>query len=348
MGLRPGVASGFREGPAAIVGGKPVRIRKITNHMFIGPDHSIVHPGLFPHHPEAAELADLQEWLTFDHEAGWGTESFERSVPGDHPFPERWAYPEDRADARAIVEENLALLEIADRARVELLRAGYGLGSVELTRASSDALLLTALVTNRTDGHNVPTGFIAERLVYLRVEVRDRSGERIFVSGDLDPNGDLRDRHSLYVKANRLERDASLFNLQSKFLVASFHGPEVERVLAIDDASDPLPFLRPATRSNILTGTARGVRIHRQSIEPGGRRQASYRVEGAPPERGPFRATVKLVAGMVPVHLVAEIAGVGFDYGLSPRQVADRVVAGHRVLAERIVTTAPSPPGDRE
>ena len=35
---------------------------------------------------------------------------------------------------------------------------------------------------------------------------------------------------------------------------------------------------------------------------------------------------------MVPVNLIHEIQGVGFDYGLSPREVADRVVEGHQVL----------------
>jgi phosphosulfolactate phosphohydrolase-like enzyme len=40
---------------------------------------------------------------------------------------------------------------------------------------------------------------------------------------------------------------------------------------------------------------------------------------------------------MVPVNLVATIQHVGFDYGMSPREVADAVVAGHRVLWERTI-----------
>ena len=54
MGIEPGKASGYRTEPAAIVGGKPTKPRKRTNHMFAGPDYSIIHPGIFPHNNEAA------------------------------------------------------------------------------------------------------------------------------------------------------------------------------------------------------------------------------------------------------------------------------------------------------
>ena len=77
MGTEPGVPSGFATGPAARVGDRETRPRKRTNHMFAGPDYSIVHPGIFPHNTEAQELATLREWLAFDHEVGWGTDEFE-------------------------------------------------------------------------------------------------------------------------------------------------------------------------------------------------------------------------------------------------------------------------------
>jgi hypothetical protein len=50
--------------------------------------------------------------------------------------------------------------------------------------------------------------------------------------------------------------------------------------------------------------------------------------------KGPYKARIELVAGMVPVNLVNEIKGVGFDYFMSAREVAERVVAGHLVLWE--------------
>ena len=40
---------------------------------------------------------------------------------------------------------------------------------------------------------------------------------------------------------------------------------------------------------------------------------------------------------MVPVNLIDDIKEVGFDYGMSPRDVAERVLAGHVTLWERNV-----------
>ena len=40
---------------------------------------------------------------------------------------------------------------------------------------------------------------------------------------------------------------------------------------------------------------------------------------------------------MVPPNLIDAIKGVGFDYKMNPRQIADAVIAGHRVLWERDV-----------
>ena len=44
---------------------------------------------------------------------------------------------------------------------------------------------------------------------------------------------------------------------------------------------------------------------------------------------------VELKAAMIPVNLVAEIMGVGFDYGMSPAEIARAVVEGHQVLWTR-------------
>ena len=53
MGKVQGIVSGYDEGPAAIVGGVPTKPRKLTNHMFAGPDYTLIHPGIFPHNAEA-------------------------------------------------------------------------------------------------------------------------------------------------------------------------------------------------------------------------------------------------------------------------------------------------------
>jgi hypothetical protein len=428
MGKVPGQAKGYDLGPAAVVGGKPTKARKITNHMSAGPDHSIVHPGLFPHLPQEfgnpdrldlrpffAELAPgrykrdasgtrlvpIPLWLDFAHRGGWGEEAFEEALterlegitdlayeledaedpravrkkleaaraalpdfkswggkPKDVAQLVAWieddrfaADREQRERARKIlVTRQYRLLAEYRRQQLEVLRAGYKVHGIEVERADSEGIAFEVIVANGTQGHNVPTGFIAERTVFLQVHVTDRAGKTVFVSGDLDPNGDVRDRHSIYVHQGargskeplwefptkpfplgpKVQRDPNLFSLQSKFLTRSIRGGERERILPANYSFDPLPFLRPPTSSRVLSGRPARSRIHRVGIEPKGTRRARYAVSadqlaGHP---GPHQITVRLVCGMVPVNLIHVIAGVGFDYGLSPRDVAREVVNG--------------------
>ncbi len=339
MGKQPGVAAGYDDAPAAVVGNKPTQPRKRTNHMFAGPDYSIVHPGIFPHNTRAAEMASIREWLTFDADAGWGSDAFEDRVPGDYEFPERWQYADDRYDARDIIEENEALLAEANQQRLAVLRAGYVLGDVEVDRADAAGLIFKVEVRNATNGHNVPTGFDAERLVFLQVTVTDADGKTVFVSGDRDPNGDVRDLHSLYVHNGEMKLDRYLFSLQSKFLVRMVRGGEREQVLALNYSPDPLPFLRPSTRSTVLLARPVGARKHRQTIGPHKSKWARYVVKrkNLADSRGPYTANVKLIAQMIPVNLIHEIQGVGFDYFMSPRDVAEGVVEGAQILYDRDV-----------
>jgi hypothetical protein len=59
----------------------------------------------------------------------------------------------------------------------------------------------------------------------------------------------------------------------------------------------------------------------------------------------PYTPRVELKAGMVPVNLIAEIMGVGFDYEMSAAEVARAIVAGHQVLWTReLVLTEPGAP----
>lgn len=337
MGKEPGRPSGYAFGPAARVGDRDTQPRKRTNHMFAGPDYSIIHPGIFPHNTEAQELATLREWLQFDYKAGWGTDAFEDKIPPGFTFPERWQEPDDRYDAAEILEDNLALLEEIEQQRLQILRVGYVLGDIEVDRADADGIEFKVEFKNGTDGHNVPTGFDAERLVWLFVTVRDAQGRVVFQSGDLDPNGDVRDSHSLYVHNGEVPADKFLFSLQSRFIVRMIAGGEREQVLTIPFSPDPLPFLRPSTSSTILTGRPVGARKHRQSIYPLGSKWPTYTVSRRELQgsAGPYTANVQIKAAMVPVNLVDEIKEVGFDYGMTPRQVADAVVEGHLVLWER-------------
>lgn len=333
MGTVQGKVSDYAYGPAAMIGSKPTPDRKLTNHFFAGPDYSIVHPGIFPHNIEATKLATPRDWLKFDHEAGWGTDAFEDSAPDDYEFPERWRAIDDRYDARAIIDEQFERLEWARTKRLEVLRNGFGLSEVSVTRQTDRQLKFELDVKNIMNGHSVPTGFDAERVIWLYVAVKDADGKILMESGDLDPNGDVRDSHSIYVHNGELPLDTQLFNMQSKFITRNVRGGEREQVLTVNYSVDPLPFIRPSTSSTILTGQPAGARKHRHVLSPGAKRTATYRSELN--GNGPYTVTAELKAAMVPVNLVAEIQHVGFDYGMSPRDVADGVVAGHMVIWER-------------
>lgn len=340
MGLEPGRPSGYAEGPAAIIDGVPTRPRRHANHMFPGPDHSIVHPGFFPHNPKAAELASITDWLSFDYRAGWGTDEFEKSVSSSTRFPSRWSDAQDRRDARAVLVEQFALLAELNQKRLALLREGYRLGDLDVRQASGKKGLTFAVqVSNGMLGHNVPAGFDAERLVFLRVTVTDADGKVVFRSGDLDPDGDLRDLHSAFVQSGRLPEDKFLFNLQATTVIRLPRGGERDEVLATNLDVDPLPYVRPEPFSTILTGHPAGARTQRRGITPGSSLWPEYRIKASElTGKGPYQVNVKLIAGMVPSNLIRTIQFVGFDYGMSARQVADEVRAGHLTLYDRTVT----------
>ena len=351
MGVVPGVASGYETGPAAFIGGKPTVDRKITNHYFAGPDYPIIHPGIFPLNAKAVKeesekddptvegLATIREWLTFDHKAGWGTDDFEDTVSEDYVFPQRWESIDDRYDARDIIQENLELLAWGQQQRVAILRVGYVLGDIVTLNADQTGIKFKVQVRNGTDGHEVPTGFDAERVVFLQVTVTDSAGKVVMQSGDLDPNGDVRDLHSLYVHNGELPLDNQLFSLQSKFITRNVRGGEREQVLPINYSLDPLPFLRPESRPTIIYGRPAGARKHRQTIAPLQERWPHYTVEGSQlTGNGPYTANIKLIASMIPINLLSEITLAGIDYDMTPRQLADGIREGHIVVWEKNIT----------
>ena len=336
MGKIQGKPSGYDHGPAAIVGGVQTKPRKLTNHFFAGPDYSIIHPGIFPHNQEAAALKTMREWLQFKHEEGWGTDKFEDSKPRHYKFPKVWQSIDDRYDAREILNKQFALLEYARKKRLEVLRNGYVFGDLITDRADANGIAFRVQVKNATDGHNVPTGFTGERLVWLDVAVTDREGTVVFRSGDRDPNGDLKDGHSSYVHAGKIKLDPYLFSLQSIFVTQNGRGGEIEHVIPIPFPSFALPRVLPSTSSLVFTGEPSTERNHKKSIEPLGHRWAKYKVDGrALTGKGPYKATIKLMEQPAPVNLLAAMQDVGFDYGITPRQAGDALVAGAQLLWEK-------------
>lgn len=340
MGKIQGVKSGYNVGPAAFLGddgAKPTAPRKLTNHYFAGPDHSVVHPGIFPHNQEAVEIATLSEWLLFDYKAGWGTDEFEDNVDDDAKFPEAWDSVDARYEAREVLDEQFELLEWAQTKRLEVLQNGYGLGDIKILKATEgDGIKVVVEVKNLTDGHNTPTGFDGERVVWLQATIKDSKGKIVFQSGDLDPNGDVRDSHSLYVHNGELPQDKQLFNLQSKFLTLSIRGGEAERVLPVNTSLDVLPFVRPSTRSTVLSGFPADSRKHHMTIPPLATRHHTYTVdEDLLTGAGDYTLELALKVGMVPINLIDAIKGVGFDYGMSTREIADGIRNGHTTVTQK-------------
>ena len=338
MGKVQGVNSGYERGPAAVVGGVPTMERKLTNHFFAGPDYSVIHPGIFPHNSEAQQLATLGEWLQFDVDAGWGTDKFEDTVTEQTKFPERWESIDDRYDAREILEYQFERLEWAAEKRLEVLRKGYVLGDIVTQKSDKGGIAFKVQVKNGTTGHNVPTGFTGERLVWLEVTVTDATGKVVFRSGHRDPNGDLLDGHSSYVHAGKMDLDPYLLSLQSYFVTQNGRGGEIEHVIPIPYPVISLPRVLPSPLSLVFTGEPPTERNHKRGIEPLGERWGNYEVKAEQlVGKWPYKATVKLIQQPAPVNLLIAMQDVGFDYGLTPKQAGDALVAGAQTLWEREV-----------
>jgi hypothetical protein len=335
MGKTQGRAEGYDIGPAATVGGVDTEPRRLTNHFFAGPDYSIIHPGLFPNNVEAAKLKTMGEWLEFDYQAGWGTDAFEDNLPEGYAFPDSWVSIDDRYDAQAIIQDQLAKLEWAKTKRREVLRNGFDLSDIRVTRADAGGLDFEVDVKNISDGHVNPVGFDAERLFFLQVTVTDGDGTVVFRSGDRDPNGDIRDSHSLYVQEGEAPLDDQVFSLQSKFMARLRNGAEREQVLPAPVALTVAPFIRPEARPSGLYGAFKAVRKHRKGISPLDYRTAAYSVDGeALTGKGPYRVDVALISQALPINLIGTIQHSGFDYRMTAKEVADAMVAGAMTLRE--------------
>ena len=102
-----------------------------------------------------------------------------------------------------------------------------------------------------------------------------------------------------------------------QFLVDKFHQPFIDLPTDCTAVDEPL----------------RQVRI---CIEVLRSRWADYRVERSLlTASGPYKVRLKFLSAMVPVNLIDEIKMVGFDYNMSPREVADAIRKGHTLLYDR-------------
>ncbi len=328
MGQVPGEAKGFEIAPAAVIGKTETEPRRRSNHYFAGPDFSVLHPGIFPHNPDAVRLAAYEQWLEFDHGKGWGTDEFEDEVADDHEFPEFWQDQDLRFEAREILDDQFELLEWAAGQRDAVMKAGYKVEEAVIEEANMrDGLRFRIKLRNAVLGHNAPSGFIHERMVFFQITVKDSQGNAVFKSGDRDPNGDLRERYSRYVRSGEMKYDKQLFNLESHFMARTFWGGERTQLRFIPFSAAVLPFVRPPTNPTAIHMRAEITRSLKNSIEPGGYRWAEYAVDPDLLKPGEtYTVEMKLIAQQMPAFFILVNSGVGLDYNFSLRELTQRIV----------------------
>lgn len=176
--------------------------------------------------------------------------------------------------------------------------------------APGERLAIKVAVTNSGAGHNLPTGFSAERQVWLKVIVTDAVGTRLYASGDLDRFGDLREHDSEEVKHGALPLDRDLFNLQAMFVLRNFKGTESQNISTANRLLDPVPFLTPASVPSSITGFPPGARIFKRGIPPLATKTAKYTVPVPATGTGPLTVSVRLRYRNLPPHLLRDL-GIG-------------------------------------
>ncbi len=233
-------------GPAAVVPGvDPARmpLRRLSDHTFAGPDYSL--------------LPDTE----FPCKLDWMYETDYRDPSKLTPYQQR--------SLIELRQHNRASLEVANQKRYQLLRNAARI-QVQHPQAAcvGDQVELRVDVTSTTAGHSLPTGFTAERQVWVSVEVYNPAGEVVFASGDLDENGDLRDEHSRAVLTKQIPLDRDLLNFQNKFTLLGHKGTERSVVLSVNRDLTPVNVLRPATVPAITFGRPPGFRVGKTSLPP--------------------------------------------------------------------------------
>ena len=311
MGKVPGKPEGYATAPSAVVGGKEINPgRKHADHRFIGPGYSIAHPGIFPHNVKAQTIT-MKDWLEFDWRTGWGTPEFEDKVAVGKvkvAFPKRWADALDREDARQILDENLAKLDVRDKIRKQVMENGAQVDGpfIESDPKVGNTLAFSYNIKNVNSGHNLPSGSLgAQPQLWVNIALVDPDGKNVWESGYVDSNGDLADLHSLEVAAGRIKTDQQLVNFQTKFLTTNVKGTDREMYLPVNFDIDPLPHLRPPQIPTTVLNHPPLVRMENHSLPPLGEKQAKYQVPGNLIKKpGKYRLAFRLRSRAEPIYFM--------------------------------------------
>ena len=233
-------------GRAAVVPGidpAALPLRHLTDHTFAGPDYSMLPDTEFPHKLDWMYEVDYRD--------------------------RNCLTPYQQATLRDLRIRNRESLRIARDKRIELLRHAAKLNVCHPADAMcGETVTVDVAIQSLFSGHHFPTGFMAERQVWVAIEVRDPAHRLVFVSGDLDSNNDLRDDHSHDVLTRRIEHDRYLLNLQSQFTALTHKGTERTLVIPTNRHLVPLNILRPATQPAQIWGRPSTFRIAKGSLPP--------------------------------------------------------------------------------
>ena len=175
--------------------------------------------------------------------------------------------------------------------------------------APSSEFEVEVKVTNTGAGHGIPTGFTAERQVWIEIVVTDANGNLLFVSGDLDSNKDLRNNHSHEVETGKVPLDEWLVNFQSKFIRGGPGGVPEEVLLP-----------------------TRAFRIEKNNIMPFQSKSGIYPVNVPSDAQGPLNVDVRLRYRNLPPYLL-DFLGVG--------ELKDRLVINDMATADKEIEVEP-------
>ncbi len=287
MGPVQGIAIAEHQRPlgrAAKVSGvddSRIPLRYLSDHSFAGPDYSL--------------LPDTE----FPYKLDWMYETDYRDV--------RRLTPHQQKTLIDLRRKNRAALEISSAKRLELLHNGVRLAvrHPQHTRMGR-RVLVNVEVISTLSGHNYPTGFTAERQLWVAIEVRDPLGREVFKSGDLDDNGDLRDGHSHQVVSHQYPKDRHLLNFQNKFTALTNKGTERSVVVSVNRHLQPISVVRPATGLSQLFGRPSNLRIAKGSLPPLATIKKHYPID-MPDRPGNYTVDVRLNFRHMPPNLMDHV-----------------------------------------
>ena len=168
-------------------------------------------------------------------------------------------------------------------------------------------LAVEVKVTNTGAGHNFPTGFTAERQLWVDLTVKDARGNLLYTSGDLDGNKDLRDWESADVEEGKADLDHDLANYQANFIIQNFKGTQIDNISTVNRLLTAAPFVTPAGTPASLRGFGEAARVFKRGIPAFATKSSDYSVRIPADAVGPLTLSVVLHYRNLPPHLLAAL-----------------------------------------